>query len=423
MQATPLINEWEVLKSGQVYGVVKNHPEIKDGDYIKTSPLADPGSVKAFGVVVTKSGSKYKLGSPAIGVALPSKNGKVAPKEKKIPPPISKAKSPKVIEKKAPPPKVAASASKTVDKGKALQEALRKAKIEYKLTGQVIGDGKYALAGKSRKSTSGKSTIWTAYRVDKQGLPQGDPVTVKISNNFEALEREARNYRKVTGGLGNNGQFVQFVEYMAPAGNSRPFDSQGAIVVERGDTDLKDYLRQNGPLKGKQLREVAVAAIQCAQALHGASLVWTDLKSENFVVQKRGSELIVKAIDLESAIQVGDNPVDYSPEACPPEFAEAFLEGLAPYFKLEKNYDTWSLGMLLYEIAVGRSIFAGKSPAAITTELGNPGYSVDVEAVPDPKLKSLIASMLVSDPKKRATIPQILLHPYFLTTGIGPFSF
>jgi len=38
-------------------------------------------------------------------------------------------------------------------------------------------------------------------------------------------------------------------------------------------------------------------------------------------------------------------------------------------------------------------------------------------------MKSLIQSCLQVDPKKRPSIAQVMLHPYFLTTGIGPLSF
>ena len=43
----------------------------------------------------------------------------------------------------------------------------------------------------------------------------------------------------------------------------------------------------------------------------------------------------VKGIDLESAVRHKGNPEDYSPEATPPEFAEAFLAGDGPDFVLD----------------------------------------------------------------------------------------
>jgi serine/threonine protein kinase len=41
----------------------------------------------------------------------------------------------------------------------------------------------------------------------------------------------------------------------------------------------------------------------------------------------------------------------------------------------------------------------------------------------DKNLKDLVQRCLNVDPVRRPNILQILLHPYFLTTGIGPISF
>lgn len=129
-----------------------------------------------------------------------------------------------------------------------------------------------------------------------------------------------------------------------------------------------------------------------------------------------------KGIDLESAMPVKDNPVDYSPEGTPPEFARAFLAGDGPYFVLQYNYDIWSFGMLCYEVSTGKSYFAKKTPVQITKTLRN-GPEIDVSAIPDPQLQDLVAKCLQLDPRKRPGILQVLLHPYFLSTGFGPIAF
>jgi serine/threonine protein kinase len=143
------------------------------------------------------------------------------------------------------------------------------------------------------------------------------------------------------------------------------------------------------------------------------------MKTENFVITATGQ---FKGIDLESAMPVKDNPVDYSPEGTPPEFARAFLAGDGPYFVLQYNYDIWSLGMLFYELATGKGYFEGKSPVQITKILRD-GPDIDLREVEDAQLRNLIGQCLQLDPRKRPSILQILLHPYFLSSGIGPFSF
>jgi serine/threonine protein kinase len=143
------------------------------------------------------------------------------------------------------------------------------------------------------------------------------------------------------------------------------------------------------------------------------------MKTENFIVTKDGQ---VKGIDLESAIPVQDNPVDYSPEATPPEFARAFLSGDGPFFVLQYNYDVWSFGMLLYELSTGKGYFDGMTPMQITKMLQG-GPEIDLSDVEDDNLRNLIAKCLRLDPKRRPNIVKILLQPYFLISGFGPLSF
>jgi len=257
---------------------------------------------------------------------------------------------------------------------------------------------------------------------NSDGLPEGEAVTVKISANWEALEREASNYNRITKGGFTRGQFVFLYDYWPTASViTKKFQKDAAIVVERGSVDLKKYIAINGRLEGKELRDAAAAAAQCIQAVHDSGLVWTDLKTENFVVTQDGQ---VKGIDLESAMPKRDNPVDYSPEATPPEFAKSFLQGDGPYFVLQPNYDMWSFGMLLYELSTGSGFWDGKTPVQITKALRDMSENVNLDDIEDidPKLKDLISQCLDLNPRKRPNIVRVLLHPYFISTGIGPFS-
>ena len=325
------------------------------------------------------------------------------------------------------------------------------AKSTFSLTGKTVGrNGKYLLADKPSQSSGRQAKIWTCYLADPNDpdIPMGfsgdnaasvKPITVKLSPDMERMRLESSNYDKVQSGF-FSGRFVNKMEYIVNVPSSdRSLDGKvSALVIESGLYDLKALLaaRKGQPLRGKALRDAAVSAGQCIQAVHSSNLVWTDLKTENFIVVNNDNFMKevadikgtmglpgVKGIDLESVIAKGGNPIDYSPEACPPEFAIAFMGGYGEDFVLDYSYDMWSLGMMLYELSTGKAYFEKKSPSMVTKILCSDEFKADVSEVPDNNLRDLIGKCLSLDPRKRPDITGFLLSPYFLTSGIGPISF
>lgn len=310
------------------------------------------------------------------------------------------------------------------------KERMRNLKEKFGINGKTLANGKYLLCDRARRSTSGKSNIWNAYQADANGNPFGNKLTIKVSTNFDSMIREDNNYNRVCSGL-FPGRFVEKAEFLESLdGNPvREFETSCALVIENGRKDLRAILNERGGrgFEGKAMRDAASAALQCVQAMHSSGIVWTDLKTENFVIVSdeigdNGMLPGVKGIDLESAIPRGKNPVDFSPEACPPEFASAFIAGEGLNFKLDYSYDIWSYGMMLFELTTGKPYFDNKTPAQITMALQYE-FEADLSSVSDDKLRDLIKNCLKYDPKKRPGVTQLLLHPYFLSTGFGPFGF
>lgn len=396
----PVLADWIAIKGTnegevQISGKVKNHPTIPDGDAIVTSPLNDPGKAVERGVVTTLSGSRYRLGTP---MTMPSG--------------VSASQ------------KISSSSSQKKEKSPGRQQ-LTKARSSITLpdlTGNTFGNGRYLLAGEATSSINGRSWIQTAYRASPFGKPMGEALAIKYSENKEAMKREYANYQRVSAGL-KRGSFIKRVEYLPSAGSEMP--EKSALVMQRGAADVKAFMpKVGGRLEGELLLDCALTALRCVEALHGVRLVWNDLKTENFVVieDARGG-VSFRGIDLESCMLVRTPPVDYTPEACPPEFARSFLDGDAESFSLEYSYDVWSYGMFLYEICTGRGFFDGVSAEKITKEL--PAFEPNVDKVEDPVLADLIMQCLSRNPKDRPTIARIFKHPYFAdaSTTKTPFDF
>mmetsp|Transcript_3993 Transcript_3993/g.11359 ORF Transcript_3993/g.11359 Transcript_3993/m.11359 type:complete len:663 (-) Transcript_3993:174-2162(-) len=388
------LREWKldgVCATGRVF----NHPSIGDGDVIVTSALRNPGGAREGEIVQTESGSQYKLGTPQLNTG-----GQAG----------TESWQPLVAVDDIDIDSPSYFAVPTLDIGMA------KSKLD--LTGEAVGNGRYLLAGSPIISKHGRSEIWSAYRANGYGLPKGEPLCVKLSQNMEAMSREDGNYRAVTIGRSNRGKFVKHFEFI-PAVSS---GTKSALVMERGTGDLKGFVEQVGALEGGLLRDAVSAAVQCVQAVHDANLVWTDLKAENFVVvEERLGTVGFRGIDLESAMPKDGNPVDYSPEACPPEFAKAFLADGGQRFVLHPSYDIWSLGTLIYELATGQPLFDDMNPLDITKTL--PTYKPGEDlfgAIPNDEVRDIVKQCLQPDPKSRPTISQLSKHPY-LPSGFNLF--
>jgi len=464
----PILDDWSVTNRGGVTGIVTKHPDpnIDNGDILTTSSIIENRNTLVQGQTVsTSSGSKYILGKKKAPSAR-SRSNNVQQAYGKSPPPAPSPPPPsfnpfmafsKVAEEvtnsgsqqianvisnfsvaiqnnkpTVPPPAPArAPAPANSIKIEAARIAnLRDLKLKYGVNGKSVGDGKYLLCGKPQRSTSGKSTIWSAYRAGPDGVPTGEKLTIKVSSNYDAISREDSNYNRVCSGL-FPGRFVEKTEFLPEVLGSpvKEFKVGCALVIESGRKDLKAILAERGGrgFEGRAMRDAAIAALQCIQAMHSSGIVWTDLKTENFVIVSdeigdNGNLPGVKGIDLESAMPQGANPVDFSPEACPPEFASAFISGEGLSFKLEYSYDIFSYGMMLYELTTGRCYFGSKTPAQITKSLQYGTFSADVSLVTDPKLKDLISLCLQEDPRKRPGVAKLLVHPYFLSSGLGPFG-
>jgi len=400
----PTLNEWIAIKGStegdvQISGKVTNHPTIDDGDAIVTSPLMDPSQAKERKIVSTSSGSRYRLGTP---LTLPSSAASVD---------VNEAKN-------------KFNQQKEERRQQILARARTSSESIPEITDQTLGNGRYILAGKAIPSVNGRSLIQTAYRSTPLGTASGEPLIIKISGNNEAMKREYDNYQRVSGGL-KKGQFIRRKEFLLNAGNEMP--GMSALIMQRGVDDVKAFMpKVGGKLEGPLLLDCAVTALRCMEALHGVRLVWNDLKTENFVVveDERTGDISFRGIDLESCMPVKSNPVDFTPEACPPEFAKSFMTGEAESFALEYNYDVWSYGMFLYEISTGRGFFDGVSAEQITKKL--PTFEPLVDNVPDPTLADLISKCLSITPRDRPSLARISKHPYFdgyAGNSKNPFDF
>ncbi|XP_054739604.1 SNF-related serine/threonine-protein kinase isoform X1 [Anastrepha obliqua] len=179
------------------------------------------------------------------------------------------------------------------------------------------------------------------------------------------------------------------------------------LVLELGDGgDLYDYImKHEGGLSEEFARKYFKQILRAITYCHQLHVVHRDLKPENVVFfEKIG---VVKLTDF-----------GFSNKFSPGQKLETFCGSLAysaPEILLGDSYDApavdiWSLGVILYMLVCGQPPFEKANDSETLTMIMDCKYTVPPQI--SQNCKQLISSMLVRDPKNRATLEQIAAHPW-----------
>lgn len=157
--------------------------------------------------------------------------------------------------------------------------------------------------------------------------------------------------------------------------------------------ELLRLLEFNGQLPESWLRFYAAQVVLALEAIHEKGFIYRDLKPENVLLCADG---YIKLADFGMAEPLSS---DREQRACGTR--EYFSPELLGGKRVGKAADWWSLGCLLYELAVG------KPPFSSTQNDSNGLFDSIVNDKPtfpeslSPELRSLIDSLLTKNPKKR----------------------
>lgn len=173
---------------------------------------------------------------------------------------------------------------------------------------------------------------------------------------------------------------------------------------------MLDYIISHGRLKEKQARKFSRQIASSLDYCHRNSIVHRDLKIENILISKTGD---IKIIDF-----------GLSNLFAPQSHLKTFCGSLyfaAPELLQAKAYtgpevDVWSFGIVLYVLVCGKVPFDDQSMPALHAKIKK--GIVDYPNWLSPECKNLISRMLVTDPKQRASLQEIMHHPW-MTKGFG----
>ncbi|KAI5866104.1 hypothetical protein GGS23DRAFT_555496 [Durotheca rogersii] len=175
---------------------------------------------------------------------------------------------------------------------------------------------------------------------------------------------------------------------------------------------MLDYIISHGKLKEKQARKFSRQIASALDYCHRNSIVHRDLKIENILISKTGD---IKIIDF-----------GLSNLFAPRGHLKTFCGSLyfaAPELLQARAYtgpevDVWSFGIVLYVLVCGKVPFDDQSMPALHAKIKK--GQVDYPSWLSNECRHLLSRMLVTDPRQRATMHEVMNHPWMIKGYSGP---
>ncbi|OAQ33547.1 Pkinase-domain-containing protein, partial [Linnemannia elongata AG-77] len=164
--------------------------------------------------------------------------------------------------------------------------------------------------------------------------------------------------------------------------------------------ELFDYISNKGSLDEKEARRIFQQIVLAIHYCHENNVVHRDLKPENILLD---SERNVRVADF----GFGNNwhkDRHLTTYCGSPFYAAPEMVSGTPYIGPET--DVWSLGVILYVLVCGRLPFDASDLPALFAQIKRGNYQKPREGSID--VCSLIHRMLTVDPKRRATLTDVL---------------
>ncbi|KAG2022382.1 CAMK/CAMK1 protein kinase [Coprinopsis cinerea AmutBmut pab1-1] len=177
------------------------------------------------------------------------------------------------------------------------------------------------------------------------------------------------------------------------------------FVLEYAGGELFNYIVANGRMSEAQARRFFQQIISGIEYSHRLKIVHRDLKPENVLLD---DDLNVKIADFGLSNEISDG--DFLTTSCgSPNYAAPEVIRGGVYAGPE--IDVWSSGVILYVMLCGRLPFEDDDVQMLFHKISQGQFHCPSYLSKD--AQSLINSMLVVDPVKRATTTDIMNHPFF----------
>lgn len=233
--------------------------------------------------------------------------------------------------------------------------------------------------------------------------------------------------------------YEQEIEYLKKMQNSnsviKMFDyeyreNELLLVLEHGDIDFAKFLSNEAKLKGLTPLKIKFYWAQMLEAvadIHKYGIVHSDLKPANFLLVAGRLKLIdfgiATSVPEDKTSTFRDTQVGTLNYMSPEAITQMSADSKQPCFKIGVKSDVWSLGCILYNLVYGVTPFHSiKSLMQKIYAITNPNYEIPFKPLADPLLLDVLQSSLKRNPKERASVEELLNHPYLAESSSASSS-
>ncbi|XP_034046292.1 serine/threonine kinase 17a like [Thalassophryne amazonica] len=261
----------------------------------------------------------------------------------------------------------------------------------FELVGRELGRGKFAVVKKCMEKSSGK--LYAAKFLRKRR--KGQDCRVDILNEISVLELAKGNPYVVAlhEVYETNTEIILVLECAA-----------GGEIFNQCVADNDEAFTE------KDVIRLARQILTGVAFLHRSNVVHLDLKPQNILLTSARPLGDIRIVDFGLSRRM-DNVTEVREILGTPEYVAPEILNYEP---LSTSTDMWSIGVLIYVMLTGESPFLGddKQETFLNISQVNVDYSQDsLEGISSLAI-DFIKSLLVKNPRKRATAEESLHHPW-----------
>ncbi|XP_060049858.1 serine/threonine-protein kinase 36 isoform X2 [Erinaceus europaeus] len=181
-------------------------------------------------------------------------------------------------------------------------------------------------------------------------------------------------------------------------------DKEVVVVTDYAEGELFQILEDDGKLPEEQVQAIAAQLVSALYYLHSHRILHRDMKPQNILLAKGGD---IKLCDFGFARAMSTNTMVLTSIKGTPLYMSPELVEERPY---DHTADLWSVGCILYELAVGTPPFYTTSIfQLVSLILRDP---VRWPSTISPCFKNFLQGLLTKDPRQRLSWPDLLHHPF-----------